>query len=207
MARAERARPRAGELIAAAGGVLLLVALLLPWYGRETDIAGAVISESWTAWQTTPGRSPSLLFAIAAVAVAVPGARLLRTAPTSFRADRSAGQCSARSGLLLVVFRAVHMPIPDIDLVQGDHADSSRGPGLFLALLATRGHRVRGPARCARRPPLATTRSAARAAGPAATPAAPAAPRPARRPRRPRANAIREPTGTENARPWSLSAW
>ena len=42
-------------------------------------------------------------------------------------------------GLLLVVFRAVHMPIPDIDLVQGDHADSSRGPGLFLALLATAG--------------------------------------------------------------------
>ena len=38
-----------------------------------------------------------------------------------------------------MVFRAIDMPMPDIDLVQGDHADSSRGPGLFLALLATAG--------------------------------------------------------------------
>ena len=38
-----------------------------------------------------------------------------------------------------MLFRAIDMPLPDIDLVQGDHADSSRGIGLFLALLATAG--------------------------------------------------------------------
>jgi hypothetical protein len=38
-----------------------------------------------------------------------------------------------------VLFRAIDMPLPDVDLVRGDHADSSRGIGLFLALLATAG--------------------------------------------------------------------
>ena len=34
---------------------------------------------------------------------------------------------------------AIDMPLPDVHLVQGDDADSSRGVGLFLALLATAG--------------------------------------------------------------------
>jgi hypothetical protein len=134
---AGRVRPRTGELIAGAGGVLLLVALLLPWYGRDTDIAGAVITETWTAWQTLPVVTV-LLFAIAAVAIAVPAARLLRSTPASFRGDRLLVVLGAL-GLLLVLFRLIDMPIPDIDLVQGDHADSSRGPGVLLALLATAG--------------------------------------------------------------------
>jgi hypothetical protein len=132
---AARGGLRAGELIAGAGGALLLVALLLPWYGRETDIAGTVIDETWTAWQTLPVVTV-LLFAIAVVAIAVPASRLLRSAPVSFRGDRLLVLLGCL-GLLLVLFRLIDMPLPNIDLQQGDHADSSRAPGVFLALLAT----------------------------------------------------------------------
>jgi hypothetical protein len=127
----ERARPSAGELIAGSGGVALLAALFLPWYTRDTDIAGAVINQTWTAWQALPVISV-LLFAVAVVAIIVPAA------PKGFRSDRALVILGA-VGLLLVLFRAVDMPLPQIDLVKGDHADTSRSAGLFLALLATAG--------------------------------------------------------------------
>jgi hypothetical protein len=130
-------RPRPGELIAAACGVLLLVALLLPWYGRDTDIAGAVISETWTAWKTLPVVAVAL-FLVAVIAIAVPAARVLGSAPASFRGDRVLVILGV-VGVALVLFRLIDMPIPDIELQGGDHTDSSRGPGLFLALLATAG--------------------------------------------------------------------
>jgi hypothetical protein len=125
----ERTRPNASKLIAPAGGVLLLVALFLPWYSRDTDIAGAVINQTWTAWQATPVIA-TLLFLVAVAAIVAP------PAPGSFRGDRLA-MVLGILGLLLVLFRAIDMPLPDVHLVQGDHADSSRGLGLFLALLAT----------------------------------------------------------------------
>jgi len=111
--------------------VLLVIALFLPWYSRDTDIAGAVISQTWTAWQATPVIA-TLLFLVAVGAIVAP------SAPGAFRGDRLASLLGVL-GLLLLVFRAIDMPLPDIDLVQGDHADSSRGIGLFLALLATAG--------------------------------------------------------------------
>jgi hypothetical protein len=127
----ERTRPSASDLIAPAAGVLLLVSLFLPWYSRDTDIAGAVINQSWTAWQATPVIA-TLLFVVAVVAIVAP------SAPGAFRGDRLATLLGIL-GLLLVLFRTIDLPLPDVDLVQGDRADSSRGLGLFLALLATAG--------------------------------------------------------------------
>jgi hypothetical protein len=111
--------------------VLLIVALFLPWYGRDTDIAGAVISQTWTAWKALPVITV-ILFAVGALSIAV------LAAPRPFRRDRLLVMLGIL-GFVLVLFRAVDMPLPDIDLVQGDHADTSRGAGLFLALLATAG--------------------------------------------------------------------
>jgi hypothetical protein len=141
----ERDRPGAGELIAASGGVALLVALFLPWYGRDTDIAGAVVSQTWTAWQALPVVSV-LLFLIAALSIAV------LVAPASFRSDRALVLLGAL-GVLLVLFRAIDMPLPHVDLVPGDHADTSRGAGLFLALLATAGIAYGGRRAARTRPP------------------------------------------------------
>ena len=72
----------------------------------------------------------TLLFLVAVVAIVAP------SAPGAFRGDRLA-MVLGILGLLLVLFRAIDMPLPDVDLVQGDRADSSRAIGLFLALLAT----------------------------------------------------------------------
>jgi hypothetical protein len=116
---------------------LLLVAMLLPWYGRDTDVAGVVLSESWNAWQALSVVAV-LLFAIGVTAISVPAARLLRAPAAGFRADRLLMPLGLL-GLALVLFRLIDMPIPDIDLVQGDRVDSGRGAGLFLALLATAG--------------------------------------------------------------------
>ena len=90
-----------------------------------------MITQTWTAWQALPVIT-TLLFLVAVVAIAVPAA------PKRFRSDRALVILGFVS-LLLVLFRAIDMPLPDIDLVKGDHADASRGPGLFLALLATAG--------------------------------------------------------------------
>jgi hypothetical protein len=132
-----RTRPRAGELIAGASGLLLLVAMLLPWYGRETDVAGVVLSESWNAWQAL-SIAAVLLFGIGVTAISVPAARALWAPTGGFRADRLLMPLGLL-GLALVLLRLIDMPIADIDLVRGDRVDSSRGPGLFLALLATAG--------------------------------------------------------------------
>jgi hypothetical protein len=128
---------RAGELIAGACGLLLLVAMLLPWYGRDTDVAGVVLSESWNAWQAL-SIVAVVLFVIGVTAIAVPVARALWPPAAGLRSGRLLMPLGLL-GLALVLFRLIDMPIPDIDLVQGDRADTGRGAGLFLALLATAG--------------------------------------------------------------------
>ena len=74
----------------------------------------------------------SVLFAVGVVALVAPAAS------GRFRADRLAMLAGA-FGLLLVLFRMVDLPLPDIELQGSDHADSSRAVGLFLALLAAAG--------------------------------------------------------------------
>jgi hypothetical protein len=91
-----------------------------------------MISQSWTAWQATPVVA-TVLFAVGILALVAPAGSGRR-----FRADRLAMLAGAL-GLLLVLFRFVDLPLPDIELQGGDQADSNRGPGLFLALLATAG--------------------------------------------------------------------
>jgi hypothetical protein len=118
-------------LVAAACGLLLIISLFLNWYSRDTNIAGAVVSQTWTAWQATPVIA-SVLFVVGVVALVAPAVS------GRFRADRMAMLAGAL-GLVLVLFRIVDLPLPDIDLQGSDEADSNRAAGLFLALLATAG--------------------------------------------------------------------
>jgi hypothetical protein len=120
---------RRPELVAAGSGLLLIVTLFLPWYTRDTDIAGAVISQTWTAWQATPVIA-ALLFLVGAVGIAA------AAAPPGFRRDRVLLPLGLLA-VLLVVFRAIDLPLPDVDLVEGDRADTSRRIWLFLALAAS----------------------------------------------------------------------
>ncbi len=117
--------------------MLLLVSMLLPWYARDTDVAGVLFSESWNAWQIL-SIVAVLLFAIAVIAISVPAARIVRPPPAGFRVDRVLVPLGLL-GVALVLFRLIDVPTPDLQLVGGDSAATSRGPGLFLALLATAG--------------------------------------------------------------------
>ena len=128
---------RKAPLIAGASGLLLLISMLLPWYGRETDIAGAVVTESWTAWQSLSVIAV-LLFAIGVTAIAVPIGRLIWAAPERFRDDRVLVVLGVFA-FLLVLFRLIDVPIAGIDLHPGDSADTSRSAGIFLALLGAAG--------------------------------------------------------------------
>ena len=131
------ARLGSGELIAGTSGVLLLIAMLLPWYGRETDIAGAVVTESWTAWQSLSVIAV-LLFAIGMAAIALPIGRALWASPERFRDDRLVAVLGM-IGLALVLFRLIDPPLAAIGLQTGDSTEESRAAGIFLALLATAG--------------------------------------------------------------------
>jgi hypothetical protein len=117
--------------------VLLLVSMVLPWYGRETDIAGAVVSESWTGWQSLSAIA-IVLFAIGLAAIALPVARALGALPARFRDDRLTVVLGL-VGFALVLFRLIDIPVAGIDVQQGDSVDTSRDAGVFLALVATIG--------------------------------------------------------------------
>jgi hypothetical protein len=79
-----------------------------------------MISQTWTAWRATPVVA-AVLFAVGVVALLAPFVSGRR-----FRGDRLAMLAGAL-GLLLVLFRIVDLPLPDIELEGGDQADSSRG--------------------------------------------------------------------------------
>ena len=72
----------------------------------------------------------ALLLGVGAIAIAAVAA------PPGFRRDRVLLPLGLLA-LLLVVFRAIDMPLPDVDLVEGERADSSREIWLFLALAAS----------------------------------------------------------------------
>jgi hypothetical protein len=106
--------------------------MLLPWYSRETEVAGALISESWNAWQSLSLIAVAL-FAIAVVAIAVPVASAVRPDGRGARLLWSIGLLAAA----LVAFRLVDVPIATADTLPGDRSEVGRGIGLLLALLAS----------------------------------------------------------------------
>jgi hypothetical protein len=124
-----------GELIAAVGGMTLLIAMLLPWYERDTDVAGVHLAQSWNAWQIL-SLIAVLLFAIGVAAIAIPALRVLWEPAAGLGNGRLLTLVGAL-GVGLVLLRLVVVPTPDIELVAGDSSDTGRAPGVFLALVAT----------------------------------------------------------------------
>jgi formate hydrogenlyase subunit 3/multisubunit Na+/H+ antiporter MnhD subunit len=92
-------RLRAGEWVAAASGVALLVSLFLPWYGPE----------SRTAWESLAAidvllafvAATGVLLAIAAATHAVPAVPIALSALVTF---------AGLFGVVLVLFRVLDLP-------------------------------------------------------------------------------------------------
>ena len=123
-----------GELIAGVGAAALLILMFLPWYGVDVNVAGFSASESGNAWETLEFID-ILLFLLAVITLGVVGARMTGSMPDDFPGPMlllAAGGLAA----LLVLFRVIDIPAPDVPAGAGDAVDFSRKFGIFLALIA-----------------------------------------------------------------------
>jgi hypothetical protein len=126
-----------GELIAGASGLALLVVLFLPWYGVDASFGGVTVSETANAWEAFSWID-ILLFLVAAVAVGGVAARLADAVP----ADVPVATIVTGAGVvavLLVLYRIVDIPGPDIPQIVESNIDFGREFGIFLGLVAAGG--------------------------------------------------------------------
>jgi len=127
-----------GELIAGVSGLALLVVMFLPWYGVDVSVAGFSASESANAWEVFSGID-IVLFLVGALAVGLAAARL---AGVDLPPDLPVGAILAGAGalaVLLILFRILDVPGPDIPSGVESNIDFGRKIGLFLGLLAAGG--------------------------------------------------------------------
>jgi len=127
-----------GAKIAGGAGILLLVAMFLPWYEVSASVAGFSASDSGTAWEVFSFIDIVLFVTgVAAVGVAVAAMQnRLAALPVP------AGQLLLGLGALatlLVIFRI--LSVPDGDIPDGLDAgiDIGRKFGLFIGLIAAAG--------------------------------------------------------------------
>jgi len=118
-------RLRAGEWIAGVWGLVLLVALFLPWY---SDDGG-----SRTGWQSL-GALDIVLAAVALAALAIPLVTAMQRVPAVSLAHESLTTLVGLLAVVLVLIRVLNMP---------DWA-TEREWGLWVALVATLGIVVGG---------------------------------------------------------------
>jgi len=174
-----RARhPGPGELVAGAGGLLLLLAMFLPWFGlngrARVPGSGEVITVGRgevDAWEAFSGIDVLLLL-VAALAMALLVLALVSTPPPELAVAVSGASALAA---LLIVYRLIDAP----DLPIGDAGDTAyetgRRIGAFFGLICTAGI-AWGAGRAGAAAAPAPAAAAPAAAAPAA--AAPEAPAP-----------------------------
>jgi Restriction Endonuclease associating with ARP len=169
-------RPGPGELLAGASGLLLLLALFLPWFGlngrARVPGTGRVITvgrDNMNAWEAFSGIDV-LLVLVAALAIALLLVALVTTPPPELVMATGA---VAALGALLIIFRLIDLPDIAIDDAGDTAYETGRRIGAFVGLLATAGVA------------WGAGQVAAAAPAPAAAPAAPAPPAPAPAPAKP----------------------
>jgi hypothetical protein len=134
----DTSRVSLGEMLAAAGGLVLLVCMFLPWFDGSLSRAGRpTVSEVSTGWEAYGGVFDVLIVVLALVPVAIAIRRA--GAAVSSRLPLEQGALVLGAGALLIVIVAVRLldppdvlevPLPGLDM------DSTRKPAAFLALLA-----------------------------------------------------------------------
>ena len=153
-----------GDQIAGASGIVLLIALFLPWYG--VDVAG--VSADANAWEAL-SFIDILLFLISLVAIGVPVAKAAGSLPDDVPGPLLV-LAAGGLGVLLVLFRLIDLPTPDL----GDQVDFGRKFGAFLGLIATVGISYGGWRANEESPAGSTPTSAPPPAAPPPSPTTPA---------------------------------
>jgi hypothetical protein len=133
----DRSKLSLGDQIAAASGIALLIALFLPWYGVDVNVAGFSASESVNAWEAM-SFIDILLFLVALVAIGVPVARATGSLPEDVPGSLLI-LAAGGLGVLLVLFRLIDIPGPDVPSVAESSVDFGRKIGVFVGLVATAG--------------------------------------------------------------------
>lgn len=141
-------RLRIGELVAGAGGVLLIVALLVPWYTHDvaTSFAGTLDLDSQTGFEALAVADVVL----GVVAVAAIGLVITTAAERTVAIPIAYASLLALAGLVAVALVLAHLgasptpPDPVADEVRRSaevrrSVRTGSAPGLYLALLATAG--------------------------------------------------------------------
>jgi hypothetical protein len=112
----ELSRLRAGEIVAAAGGVGLLVVMFLDWYaaGGTTEVGGQdiEISVGFSAWQAF-GVTDILLALCALIAIGTALLTATRASPALPVAGSVATSAAGALATLLVLYRIVNQPGPN----------------------------------------------------------------------------------------------
>ena len=112
----ELSRLRAGELIAAAGGVVLLVVMFLDWYaaGGVTAVGGrdVEISVGFSAWEAF-GITDVLLALAALVAIGTAVLAATRPSPALPIAGSVATTAAGAFAALLLLYRILNQPGPN----------------------------------------------------------------------------------------------
>lgn len=131
----DASRVSRGEAIAAAGGLVLLVSMFLPWYGGELTGAIAPV-DTTTGWEVFTGVLDILIVALAATPIAIAIGRASdRLPPLPF--DQGAMVLGAGALLcFIVVIRLVDSPIETPVPLPNVDVDSARKVGAFVALAA-----------------------------------------------------------------------
>jgi hypothetical protein len=128
----DTSRLTTGDIVAGVGGIVLLIALFLPWYGVSVDIAGVSASDSGSGWEAL-GFIDILLFLVAVAAIGIVAARAAGSLPDDLPAPVVLLGLGALA-VLLVLFRIIDIP------VDGDvpaEVDLSRKAGVFIALIGS----------------------------------------------------------------------
>jgi len=126
----DTSRLTTGDIVAGVGGIVLLIALFLPWYGVSVDVAGFSASESGSGWEVL-GFIDILLFLISVAAIAVVAARAAGALPADIPAPVILLGLGGLA-VLLVLYRIIDIPT-DGDVP--DQVDVSRKVGVFIALI------------------------------------------------------------------------
>jgi hypothetical protein len=213
-------RPGPGELLAGASGLLLLLAMFLPWFGLDGRVrvpGVGVISigaQNQNAWEAF-GAIDVVLALAAALAIALAVVAFYAEPPPALVLAVIAG---AGLAALLVAYRLIDVPDIRIDVPGDASYEVGRRLGAFFGLLCTAGMTwganlvgaaVPAPAREAPAPrPEPAREEPAPPPEPAprpesAAPPAAAPPTPAPAPARPR----RAPAPTPQPAPTALGAW
>src|SRR3712207_6838238 len=131
----DTSRVSLGEMIAAAGGLALLVVMFLPWFGGKLSGLGAPVRvPSETGWESFGGVLKFVLIACAVIAIGMAVARAMDSSPAL---PVEQGVLVLSAGVLAVLIVGIRLlDAPDVVEVSIPNlqVETSRKVGAFLGL-------------------------------------------------------------------------